>query len=379
MTISDNNKKGFGGFGDLVSDVSQEVEVLPPKPLEPPREIPQAPLSEPVKSPALVKTNNSTNTSSGSSGSNWIWWVLGFFFVIVIADNIGGNSNDRTSSAATDQPPYLSENTVPVPEVDIQEQEPNVPEGLEEIPPVGNGLVLSHNQMRYCLSEEVRLGVIKDVINSNSEFEIDSFNAAVNYYNSRCSSYKYPQGLLESVQREVSLNHSTLVVEGLRTLERWRRQAAQHVNIDPSVTESPPVEKSPPVNLPPSNKSRPAYAVTPELQTSDEALPETSIPEVKGYSNLFAAVQSGDIEATKKMLSEGANVNPYKGVEPPLITAIYINNIEMVELLLNYGADPNSRNSRGESAVLIAKTLKNPNAEIIDRLYQAGATNPFSR
>lgn len=389
MTTSDNNKKGFGGFDELVSDVSKEVEALAPKAIprankptpELPREIPQASSSEPIKSPSPVENTNSTNTPRGSSGSDWIWWVIGSFFIIAIVINAGDKSDDKSSSTTTDQRTYVPDEAVPAAEVDIPDpaQEPIAPEGLEEIPPVGNGLVLSRNQIRYCLSEKVRLGVINDTLNSNSEFEVDSFNAAVNYYNSRCSSYKYRQGLLESVQSEVSLNRSTLVIEGLRTLERWRGQAPRPVNIDPSVSVNPPVTVSPPVNSAPSNKNRPTYALIPEPQSSDYALPETSIPEAKRYSNLFAAVQSGDIEATEQMLSEGANINPVEGAHPPLIAAIYTNNIAMVELLLNHGANPNSRNSRGESAILIAKTLKNPNAEIIDRLYQAGATNPFSR
>jgi hypothetical protein len=45
--------------------------------------------------------------------------------------------------------------------------------------------------------------------------------------------------------------------------------------------------------------------------------------EPKRHSSLFAAVQSGDIEATERMLSEGANVNPDGSAYPPLIAAIY--------------------------------------------------------
>ncbi len=87
---------------------------------------------------------------------------------------------------------------------------------------------------------------------------------------------------------------------------------------------------------------------------------------------------SGDVEAARQMLLGGANPNSSTGGMPPLVGAVQADNPEMVKLLLEHGANPNSKNSRGDSAVLIAKTAQHPNKAIIDFLLQAGAVNPFA-
>jgi hypothetical protein len=255
MTTSDNNKKGFGGFNDMVSDVTKELEILTAKPTTKPEQPVQEPppKTPPAPSPAEQKeTPNTSDAPKKSSDSSWIWWIIAIFILAATIDSVN-KSNDGNSKPTGNEQTNYSNDAVPLEDSPLPApiQEPILAEDLEEMPSVGNDLVLSHNQIRYCLSENVRLEVINNALNANSQHEIDSFNAAVNDYNSRCSAYKYPQGLLERVQSEVSLNRSSLVVQGLKTLARWRSQVAQPDNIEPPVNLLPSENKVSPEDIKP--------------------------------------------------------------------------------------------------------------------------------
>src|SRR3546814_1009207 len=61
-------------------------------------------------------------------------------------------------------------------------------------PPVGQNLVLSSEQIRYCLAEDIRMDGAKSAINNYSDYDVDRFNAMVADYNSRCGSFRYRSG-----------------------------------------------------------------------------------------------------------------------------------------------------------------------------------------
>lgn len=380
MSTNDNNKKGFGGFNDLVSDISKEVEVTDNKRPSTTSDLSQDSQPEAkqhqsssVHSQNTTQAHNSTNLQSGGKGSKWGWWVAGIIFILVIYLEPGEKDAYNLEAPTVNEHLYRESNSSLTYSEESSEPEPKSTEvsNPEEIPPIGTGLQLSYNQVLYCLSEEVRLNTIQKSLDSSSNYEIDTFNSAIQDYNSRCSNFKYRSGLLERVQSQVSLNHAILIIEGLTTLDNWRVRAPTPIISDPPVNLAPQSKLAQPKN------NTPEIQATPEDQSANSKNPDSTLAVTKKYSNLFAAVQSGDIEATEHMLNEGANINPVDDAHPPLIAAIYIDNSAMVELLLNHGANPNSKNSRGESAMMIAKTQRNPNKEIIGRLNQAGAMDPF--
>jgi hypothetical protein len=226
MTSGDNDKKGFGAFADLVSDVSKEIET----PVQTP-----APATEPVKVTVTPQPQNSShpsqpqqptpakvpqNTTGGSKGGTPWWWIA--FGVFVIFAIIEGSEEKSVVYPAAPASTY--QETYPPSATSTEEpvQVPRDPKNPEEMPPVGTDLVFSHNQIRYCLSMDVRLGTIKDALDNHSQTEVDNFNSSIEDYNSRCSKFRYRRGSLESVRSEVTLNHPTLVTEGLKTLESWR-------------------------------------------------------------------------------------------------------------------------------------------------------------
>ena len=233
MSSDDNNKKGFGAFDDLVTDISKDIETPIKKP---------APKTEPVKKtntqsqgtppqPKPQQPNPATTLQNVPGGAQnntpWGWIIIGVVFVLVIIAESGEKAVEEPAApASTYQEPYTSNvDEVAAPAAATAEEpppSPRDPQNPEEMPPVGTGLVLSENQIRYCLSMDVRLGAIKDALDNHSQTEVDNFNSAIEDYNSRCSNFSYRRGLLESIRREVNLNQPTLITEGLRTLESWR-------------------------------------------------------------------------------------------------------------------------------------------------------------
>src|SRR3546814_13694003 len=69
-------------------------------------------------------------------------------------------------------------------------------------PPVGQNLVLSSEQIRYCLAEDIRMDGAKSAINNYSDYDVDRFNAMVADYNSGCGSFRYRSGALTSARRD---------------------------------------------------------------------------------------------------------------------------------------------------------------------------------
>ncbi|RYG58308.1 MAG: hypothetical protein EON56_00050 [Alphaproteobacteria bacterium] len=84
----------------------------------------------------------------------------------------------------------------------------------EDKPPVDSNLVFSSAQLRYCVAEEIRLGGAKAAADSAIDTDVNRFNSMVADYNSRCGSFRYRRGELESVRRDVDSYRSQLSAEG---------------------------------------------------------------------------------------------------------------------------------------------------------------------
>jgi cytochrome c5 len=84
----------------------------------------------------------------------------------------------------------------------------------ESKPPVGQDLVLSMEQIRYCLAEGIRMDGAKSVVNNYSDSDVDRFNSQVADYNSRCGSFRYHSGVLEGARREIEPYRIQLQSEG---------------------------------------------------------------------------------------------------------------------------------------------------------------------
>ncbi|WP_204275105.1 peptidoglycan-binding domain-containing protein, partial [Stenotrophomonas maltophilia] len=224
MAGEENDKKeegkGFAGLSSLVSDVDttpppaakKEPAAAAPSATHPAPQ-PAQPQPQPQPQPSQRQTyQEPPQPSSGSSGGKW---VLGIAAVIGVFWLIGQADKPTTSSAPSYSPPTQS--AAPSYTPPPQPQAPSQP--VETKPPVGQDLVLSREQIRYCLAEDIRLDATKSAVNNYVDADVDRFNAMVADYNSRCSSFRYHtnnrgRNDLNSAQRDIEPYRSQLQSEG---------------------------------------------------------------------------------------------------------------------------------------------------------------------
>ncbi|HEX8576872.1 MAG TPA: ankyrin repeat domain-containing protein [Flavobacterium sp.] len=70
---------------------------------------------------------------------------------------------------------------------------------------------------------------------------------------------------------------------------------------------------------------------------------------------LCQAVIKGDLETVKKMIEFGSDINEASNGMTPLMFAARYNNVEVIELLLANGANPNIKNDKGFTALKYAQ------------------------
>jgi len=211
VTKGEEQKKGegngFAGLSSLVSDV--DVTLPPaakPKPVAAGSSTSQAAPPQPSQ-PSQTYQEPAQPSSSGSSGGKW---VLGIAVVVGVLWLIGQSDKSTTSPAVAYSPPAQS--ATPNYSPPAEPQAPSRPQ--ESMPPVGQDLVFSTAQIRYCLAEDIRLEGAKSAVNNYIDSDVDRFNAVVADYNSRCGSFRYRSGALESARGDIEPYRSQFQSEG---------------------------------------------------------------------------------------------------------------------------------------------------------------------
>jgi hypothetical protein len=208
-----NEGKGFAGLSSLVSDVDTAPAHPAPKTesagstTSTGRPASQAAQPQPQQPTQRQTYQEPPQPSSGSSGGKWI---LGIAAVVGLLWLIGQSNKNTPSPAPAYSPPAQS--AAPSYSPPAQPQGPSVPQ--ESKPPVGQDLVLSTAQIRYCLAEDIRMEGARAALNNYSDSDVDRFNAMVADYNSRCGSFRYRRGALESARRDIEPYRSQLQAEG---------------------------------------------------------------------------------------------------------------------------------------------------------------------
>ncbi len=209
-----DERKGFAGLSALVSDV--DTSLPPPAKQETARSA--APsgaerraASESQQPEPQTKQQPYQAPAQPSSGSSTGKWVLGIAAVIGVLWLIGEADKSPSSPAPSYTPP--ARNTTP--SYSAAPTQPQVPSRPDEAkPPVGQNLVFSTAQIRYCLAEDIRMDAAKAVLNNYSDSDVDRFNAMVADYNSRCGNYRYRNGALEGARRDIEPYRGQLQTEG---------------------------------------------------------------------------------------------------------------------------------------------------------------------
>ena len=219
-----NEGKGFAGLSSLVSDV--DTTPSPPAPktesagstTSTGRPAAQTAQPQPQQPTQRQTYQEPPQPSSGSSGGKWI---LGIAAVVGLLWLIGQSNKPTSSSAPAYSPPAQS--AAPSYSPPAQPQAPSVPQ--ESKPPVGQDLVFSTAQIRYCLAEDIRMEGAKAALNNYSDSDVDRFNAMVADYNSRCGRFRYRSGALESARRDVEPYRGQLQAEGRSRFARGDRKS----------------------------------------------------------------------------------------------------------------------------------------------------------
>lgn len=190
--------RGFAGLRDLAAQVSLNglSPIAPDLRAEPLEHQPAAPPTssvpdnqEPYQGPSARKSIFTRRNQLIVGG------VIAIAVIWAVADQ-------RSNSGNTSATPETTYTQAP-------------PEALAEVrPPVGTDIVLSSDQILYCLSEKIRLEGAQGAVSTYSQSEVDRFNAMINDYNSRCASFRYQAGTLEAIQAQVEANASHLRSEG---------------------------------------------------------------------------------------------------------------------------------------------------------------------
>lgn len=72
------------------------------------------------------------------------------------------------------------------------------------------------------------------------------------------------------------------------------------------------------------------------------------------YDSFYEAVKASDVEVVRQWIGKSPSVvNEFIGVFSPLDAAIEGKDIEMLELLLQAGADPNKKKNQTKTSALI--------------------------
>ena len=253
--------KGFAGLSSLVSNVDTipspdaKKENADPRPDVTPRT--DRPLEQQnTQSTPLRAERRDRSPSHPSSGSSIAKWALGIAAVIWVFGLIGESNKKPSSPASTYSPSaqtqaQRSQGSNQFDQSDTsaaKPMEPQVPSRpAETIPPVGQGLVLSIAQIRYCLAEGIRLDGARAAVDNYKIAHVDRFNTMVADYNSRCGQYRYRSGVLETARSEIEDYRSTLQSEGRARLSTSGSSTSLSSPFSSSPGSFAPSSRSPPI------------------------------------------------------------------------------------------------------------------------------------
>lgn len=211
MSESENKDqaKGFKGLSSLPSkpDKLSEPSSVPGRRAE----TPQLP---PAWSQSSETPSQRRQAQSATAASPWRGWIVGLgilgavaLFFIWVMNQSSPRRNFSSPSITSQQP--SSALAAPIANPARSPSEPVITK-----PPVGSGLVFTSHQIRYCVFEDIRIKGAERVVDNYDQWSVDTFNAMVEDFNSRCGSFRYRSGALAPIEREAEGLRAKLENEG---------------------------------------------------------------------------------------------------------------------------------------------------------------------
>jgi ankyrin repeat protein len=135
------------------------------------------------------------------------------------------------------------------------------------------------------------------------------------------------------------------------------------------------------IGAPSANELLFAAAQNGDVGAMDSALSHASVETVDccGFTPLMIAARAGQVEAVKRLLARGANMdaNCNWGVTALMLAAQY-DHQDVARILLAHGADPNRRAPKGGTALWYALQESDVSCSMIELLV-AGGADPDAR
>lgn len=212
---------GFAGLSSLVSDVDGLIaKVTQRAAARSPR---AATLGTALPSGPGQRSDRRRRQPATGFPARWVWGAAGAVFVLWLIATVSNQGGSGVSPARrpVSTSPSQAPDTSGVPTSAAPQRHPSeIPSAssTEQMPTIGTDRLLNAAQIRYCLSEDIRLEAARDIV--SAEPQLDRFNSMVRDFNSRCGRYRYALRVFESVQREVQANMASLQVEGIARFQR---------------------------------------------------------------------------------------------------------------------------------------------------------------
>lgn len=211
---SDKRLRGFAGLDAMVSEIDL------------------TPLPSSIEEPAQPASKDTTpavsglvyNGVPGASSEFWThakWWLvaMGVAAFFSFARSPSHPSLERQGILANSPTTPAAASVPAIPSGSVASSTSLTP-NEEHVPPIGSEVIHDRYQIRYCLSEKIRVTTWFEHVNKYSKTSVDRFNAAVSDFNARCANFRYRRGALESVRAEVEANRGVLIAEGLKKAAR---------------------------------------------------------------------------------------------------------------------------------------------------------------
>lgn len=218
--MAQDSPKGFAGLVSLASTISAapinqpipKPDSAAPRPPAPSERRPEAPPKE----------------SGFWTGKRKSWaFVIGAaacaFAYLVSQEN--QTSYRPAPSAYTPPAPRTNPAPNPTPNPVPKQVPAPAPSGPVEmkIPPANQTeVVLSVGELKYCLAEKIRLDTMEKVASNRNQAHVRNFNARVDDYNSRCSTYRYRRPDMATATAEVEVMRLALQLQATDIVNAWR-------------------------------------------------------------------------------------------------------------------------------------------------------------
>ncbi len=206
--------RGFRGLSSLVSSIS-----------------PEPTMATASQSTAAAPVVSSSSAPVGKNSSNTFLWVCAVAVPILFSVYVSTIQPPKPITTSVNSPPPApTPSPIPAkPSAPINTNPrvpPVVPAPLPTVteirPAVGSNLTLKQDEVRYCLSEKIRLEAMKAVVDTRSSIHIRNFNDRVSDYNLRCGKYRYRQSDMSLAQSEVERIRSRLEAAAREAVQSWR-------------------------------------------------------------------------------------------------------------------------------------------------------------